>query len=118
MWPVLAWPPCRPPATNAPAAGRGWRKSASRQSIRCSAFAVKRPCHDDHRGERATPVALVRCYNAKEGAPLEWRAPTKEQDMMRRLDRQAMLLVLVTLLADQISKQLLLGYLLKADSTV
>jgi hypothetical protein len=31
---------------------------------------------------------------------------------MRPIDRQAMILVLVTLLADQISKQLLLGYLM------
>ena len=30
---------------------------------------------------------------------------------MRRIDRQAMVLVVVTLVADQLSKQLLLGYL-------
>ena len=37
---------------------------------------------------------------------------------MRRLDRQAMALVVVTLVVDQVSKQLLLGYLLKAGAIV
>ena len=37
---------------------------------------------------------------------------------MRRLDRQAMALVLATLLVDQISKELLLRYLLKAGNVV
>ena len=38
--------------------------------------------------------------------------------MMRRIDRQAMALVVITLIADQLSKQLLLSYLLKAQSAV
>ena len=37
---------------------------------------------------------------------------------MRPLDRQAMVLVVVTLVADQLSKQLLLAYLLKAGAIV
>src|SRR6478609_8852150 len=37
---------------------------------------------------------------------------------MRRIDRQAMALVAVTLVADQLSKQLLLGYLTKAGGVV
>ncbi len=37
---------------------------------------------------------------------------------MRPLDRQAMILVVITLLADQVSKQLLLGYLVKAGAIV
>ena len=35
---------------------------------------------------------------------------------MRRIDRQAMILVIATLIIDQVSKQLLLGYLLKVDT--
>jgi signal peptidase II len=35
---------------------------------------------------------------------------------MRRIDRQAMVLVVATLVADQLSKQLLLGYLMKIES--
>src|SRR5260221_8305943 len=38
--------------------------------------------------------------------------------MMRQLDRQAMALLIVTLIADQLSKQLLLGYLMKAGAIV
>jgi signal peptidase II len=38
--------------------------------------------------------------------------------MMRRIDRQAMALVVITLIADQLSKQLLLGYLTGAGTTV
>jgi signal peptidase II len=38
--------------------------------------------------------------------------------MMRQLDRQAMALLIVTLIADQLSKQLLLGYLMKSDTIV
>lgn len=37
---------------------------------------------------------------------------------MRPIDRQAMTLVIVTLIADQLSKQVLLGYLMKAGSVV
>ncbi len=37
---------------------------------------------------------------------------------MRRIDRQAMALLVVTLVADQVSKQLLLGYLMKAGAIV
>ena len=37
---------------------------------------------------------------------------------MRRIDRQAMALVAVTLVVDQLSKQLLLSYLLKAGDVV
>jgi signal peptidase II len=37
---------------------------------------------------------------------------------MRRIDRQAMALLAVTLVADQVSKQLLLGYLLKVGFIV
>ena len=37
---------------------------------------------------------------------------------MRPIDRQAMVLVVVTLIADQASKQLLLGYLMKAGAVV
>ena len=36
--------------------------------------------------------------------------------MMRRIDHQAMALVVITLIADQLSKQLLLGYLMKVQS--
>src|SRR6266545_6610623 len=36
--------------------------------------------------------------------------------MMRRIDRQAMALVIITLVADQLSKQLLLSYLTKAGA--
>jgi signal peptidase II len=36
--------------------------------------------------------------------------------MMRPIDRQAMVLVVLTVLADQLSKQLLLGYLVKAGA--
>jgi signal peptidase II len=38
--------------------------------------------------------------------------------MMRRIDRQAMALVVITLVADQLSKQLLLTYLMKAGGTI
>ena len=38
--------------------------------------------------------------------------------MMRRIDRQAMALVVITLVADQLSKQLLLTYLMKAGAIV
>jgi signal peptidase II len=38
--------------------------------------------------------------------------------MMRRIDRQAMVLVIITLVADQLSKQLLLGYLMNAKSAI
>jgi signal peptidase II len=38
--------------------------------------------------------------------------------MMRQLDRQAMALLIVTLVADQLSKQLLLGYLMKAGGAI
>ena len=38
--------------------------------------------------------------------------------MMRRIDRQAMALVIITLVADQLSKQLLLTYLMKAGGTI
>ena len=37
---------------------------------------------------------------------------------MRPLDRQAMVLIVLTLLADQVSKELLLGFLLKAGAVV
>lgn len=37
---------------------------------------------------------------------------------MRPIDRQAMILVAITLVADQVSKQLLLGFLLKAGAIV
>ena len=37
---------------------------------------------------------------------------------MRPIDRQAMILVIVTLIADQASKQFLLGYLKKVDAIV
>jgi len=37
---------------------------------------------------------------------------------MRRLEYQAMALIVVTLVADQVSKELLLGYLLKTGATV
>lgn len=37
---------------------------------------------------------------------------------MRPIDRQAMVLVAITLIADQISKELLLGYLVKAGAVV
>jgi hypothetical protein len=30
--------------------------------------------------ERATPAALIVRFNAKEDAPLEWRAPSKESE--------------------------------------
>ena len=38
--------------------------------------------------------------------------------MMRRIDRQAMALVVITLIADQVSKQLLLSYLMNAKSAI
>ena len=38
--------------------------------------------------------------------------------MMRRIDRQAMALVVITLIADQLSKQLLLSYLMNAKSAI
>jgi len=37
---------------------------------------------------------------------------------MRPIDRQAMILVIVTLIVDQVSKQFLLGYLKKVDAIV
>ena len=30
------------------------------------------------RWDRATPVALMECIDAKEDAPLEWRGPSEE----------------------------------------
>jgi signal peptidase II len=38
--------------------------------------------------------------------------------MMRRIDRQAMALVFITLIADQLSKQLLLSYLMNTKSAI
>ena len=66
---------------SAHAAGRCWRRSASRPPIRCSASAAK-------------------------------EAVCQAADETHRT-RQAMVLLVVTLVADQVSKQLLLGFLLQ-----
>jgi signal peptidase II len=69
------------------------------------------------------------CCNAKEDTPLQWHAfpcdPIPHErhwsgalPAMRRIDRQAMALVVIVLIADQLSKQLLLTYLAKAGAIV
>jgi signal peptidase II len=59
----------------------------------------------------------MRCWTTTDDAQLELRAPSEEH-AMRPIERQAMVLVLATLVIDQASKQFLLGYLMKAGAMV
>ena len=68
------------------------------------------------------PSVRFACLREAEAASLRRRqADTSPREawggiLMRRIDRQAMALVVITLIADQLSKQLLLSYLMKAGA--